>query len=50
MALGLSCTPLSHFPWFEVKVKVAPSCLTLCDPTDYTILGILFFFSILGIL
>ena len=25
----------------EVKVKVAQSCLTLCDPTDYTVHGIL---------
>ena len=25
----------------KVKVKVAQSCLTLCDPTDYTVLGIL---------
>ena len=26
---------------WKVKVKVAQSCLTLCDPTDYTGLGIL---------
>ena len=25
----------------EVKVKVAQSCLTLCDPMDYTVCGIL---------
>ena len=25
----------------EVKVKVAQSCLTLCDPMDYTVHGIL---------
>ena len=25
----------------EVKVKVAQSCPTLCDPTDYTVPGIL---------
>ena len=25
----------------EVKVKVAQSCPTLCDPTDYTVHGIL---------
>ena len=25
----------------EVKVKVAQSCLTLCNPMDYTVLGIL---------
>ena len=24
-----------------VKVKVAQSCLTLCDPMDYTVSGIL---------
>ena len=24
-----------------MKVKVAQSCLTLCDPMDYTVLGIL---------
>ena len=27
-------------PW-EVKVKVAQSCSTLCDPMDYTVHGIL---------
>ena len=26
---------------FPVKVKVAQSCLTLCNPVDYTVLGIL---------
>ena len=26
---------------FSVKVKVAQSCLTLCDPMDYTVHGIL---------
>ena len=25
----------------EVKVKVSQSCLTLCDPMDYTVHGIL---------
>ena len=25
----------------KVKVKVAQSCLTLCDPMDYTVRGIL---------
>ena len=25
----------------RVKVKVARSCQTLCDPTDYTVYGIL---------
>ena len=25
----------------QVKVKVAQSCLTLCDPMDYTVHGIL---------
>ena len=29
-----------HWNW-KVKVKVAQSCLTLCDPTDYTVHGIL---------
>ena len=29
-----------HFAIY-VKVKVAQSCLTLCDPMDYTIHGIL---------
>ena len=28
-----------QFPY--VKVKVAQSCLTLCDPIDYTVHGIL---------
>ena len=28
-------------PHSEVKVKVAQSCPTLCDPTDYRVLGIL---------
>ena len=28
--------------WVEkVKVKVTQLCLTVCDPTDYTVLGIL---------
>ena len=27
--------------WIEVKVKVAQSCPTLCDPMDYTVHGIL---------
>ena len=26
--------------WGPVKVKVAQSCLTLCDPMDYTVSGI----------
>ena len=26
---------------FKVKVKVSQSCLTLCDPMDYTVHGIL---------
>ena len=29
---------LTHLQWI---VKVAQSCLTLCDPMDYTVLGIL---------
>jgi len=36
---------LSHFFSFhlclKMKVKVAQLCLTLCDPTDYTVHGIL---------
>ena len=28
-------------PAWTVKVKVAQSCLTLCDPMDYTVHGIL---------
>ena len=27
--------------WLKVKVKVAQSCPTLCDPMDYTVHGIL---------
>ena len=27
--------------FLKVKVKVAQSCLTLCDPMDYTVHGIL---------
>ena len=30
-----------HIDAYEVKVKVAQSCLTLCDPKDYTVHGIL---------
>ena len=26
---------------YEVKVKVSQFCLTLCDPMDYTVHGIL---------
>ena len=29
------------FPGFPVKVKVTQSCLTLCDPMDYAVHGIL---------
>ena len=30
------------YPWSEwVVVKVAQSCLTLCDPVDYAVPGIL---------
>ena len=40
--LALSTSPCrSWAPQSEVKVKVAQSCLTLCDPTDYTAHGIL---------
>ena len=31
----------NHWTIKEVKVKVAQSCLTLCNPTDYTVHGIL---------
>ena len=27
--------------YLKVKVKIAQSCLTLCDPMDYTVHGIL---------
>ena len=42
----LVCHPfpsMAHSTWHVVgvKVKVAQSCLTLCDPVDYTFLGIL---------
>ena len=30
-----------EIPKWKVKVKVAQSCLTLCDPTDYTVCRIL---------
>ena len=30
-----------HTSWFQVKVKVAQWCLTLCDPMDYTVHEIL---------
>ena len=29
------------FFFMKVKVKVTQSCLTLCDPVDYTVSGIL---------
>ena len=32
---------LDSFFGLEGKVKVTQSCLTLCDPTDYTVRGIL---------
>ena len=33
----------THVGWmkFPVKVKVAQSCPTLCDPIDYTVHGVL---------
>ena len=36
-------SPCLHFPSFLVwcEVKVVQSCLTLCNPTDYTVHGIL---------
>ena len=27
--------------WEESEVKVTQSCLTLCNPVDYTVLGVL---------
>ena len=41
---SVSCTGsqvVSHQSHQKVKVKVAQSCLTLCDPRDYTVHGIL---------
>ena len=38
------CCPFSSCPECfpaSVKVKAAQLCLTLCDPMDYTVLGIL---------
>ena len=35
------CMPRSRPIHFKVKVKVAQSCPTLCDPMDYTVHGIL---------
>ena len=32
---------LTLLPWDKVKVKVTQSCLTLCDPMDYKVPGIL---------
>ena len=40
MYLGQSCISPACYS-FEVKVKVAQLCLTLCDPMDCTVLGIL---------
>ena len=36
----MSVEPL-HILVFKVKVQVAQLCLTLCDPMDYTVPGIL---------
>ena len=52
MSVCQSQSPNSHLPSphgihvfyseeFDVKVKVAQSCLTLCNPMDYTVHGIL---------
>ena len=35
----LTCVDISHWKW-KVKEKVTQSCLTLCDPIDYTVHGI----------
>ena len=34
-------TNVDNNPMKEVKVKVTQSCLTLCDPMNYTVHGIL---------
>ena len=36
-----NCIELRPHHHSKVKVKVAQSCLTLCDPMDYTVHGIL---------
>ena len=37
----INCEWLAGMQKWKVKVKVAQSCLTLCDPVDYTVHGIL---------
>jgi len=32
---------VNSLPEFRIKVKVTQSCLTLCDPMDHTVPGIL---------
>ena len=32
---------VKEYTIYKVKMKVAQSCLTLCDPMDYTVHGIL---------
>ena len=39
--LKLKLQYFGHLMGKKVKVKVAQSCLTLCDPMDYTLHGIL---------
>ena len=36
-----SSHPAKNYLPLKVKVKVTQSCLTLCDPIDYTVHGIL---------
>ena len=36
---NLSPTFITFLKWSEVKVKVAQSCRTLCDPMDHTVHG-----------
>ena len=36
-----SVRSVSFFSYIQVKVKVAQSCQTLCEPMDYTVHGIL---------
>ena len=40
---GRLCLSLENFAHLHLKVKVqvAPTCLTLCGPTDYTVHGVL---------
>ena len=37
----LECKPIEVGPPVNSEVKVTQSCMTLCDPMDYTVHGIL---------